>query len=143
MYILLKHVNIQYLLTVCICWWSFMTQTIRTIICNCTWTTAIPTVKVTICIVGFIIAISIANQIKWNCTVQIFITVTFSTIICVDIRSTTITSIIVAFCSICSIIAITVIYLVRDFTALKIYTKLKGDAMNLTVTFQNVTSFYS
>ena len=96
-----------------------MAQTIRTIFCLCASSAAVPTIKITICIIGFIIAVSIANQIKWSCTVQ-NIADTIITIIFVDIRSTTIISIIVAFCSICIIITIVVIYIARDFTALKI-----------------------
>ena len=72
-----------------------MAQTIQTIFCVDTKSTAIPTIKVATCIVGFIITKAIGNQIKWSCTVQIFVTYTFRAPICVHIRSTTIPTIII------------------------------------------------
>ena len=95
-----------------------MAQTIRTIFFVCASSATVPTIIITICNIGFIIAVSITNQIKWTCTVQ-NIAGTINTKICVDIISTTITSIIVAFCSIRDIITIIVIYIARGFTALK------------------------
>ena len=72
-----------------------MAQTIQTIFCVDTKTTAIPTIKVAACIVGFIITKAIGNQIKWSCTVQIFVTCTYRAPIGVHIMSTTIPTIII------------------------------------------------
>ena len=113
-------------LTWCInCWCtSFMTHTIWTLVSVGTGTTTVTTIKVATCIVGFIIAVSIWDQVKWTITGIMWVAYTINTNLYVDIGSTTITSIIVAFCGICMIMTITVTDSVRGFTALKINIKL-------------------
>ena len=117
-----------------------MTHTLWTLVSVDTGCTTVTPIKVAACIVHFIIAVSVWDQLKWTITGIMWGAYTINTKSCVDIRSTTITSIIVAFCSICKIIAITVTYIARDFTALKIYTKL---GMFQTILWKQIINLHS